>query len=656
LDTATNRLCIGDNNRIVGGANELLYHKLKLKAAPDSRTLLDIIELHRDKGEAPARPDLLYPALVEAIGHERRAKSAIAELPICWVQESYRAPSEILVGPRTPAPLAETIPVYRHSDNVARAYQELGAPSQSDDSHWARFFRHVGTNWAPGAPLDGRQRRVLLEAYSVRGAFGLPQGLEDVRCLIDDRRRFFTPAELRVGKLVEPDFQALEEALRADNSKVGMIERSERSRAFFGMLGIRPLSAIAGTGEPELGPPGRPQLWYKPKYSERVLAMLHRPIFARAIFEVAYRNRYGHPGFVPSDLATIEARLSAIREIAFFQKIERRYTVGGASVLVLAQVAASGERISVIPPKTKNSFQLLLAEALAEIAGATSVATMRSIANAFLPLVICGTHEELIDYLDRMDIPHGRQGDAGVEDRIELDIGDDDDDAEELALRQVFDNLDTSGSANADPVGFVEPAPPPTNPRTQPSPLPVALPFTLPDLDDVSLTVAATSGTEIESRGPSIRGGGGSSGVWLPPTPAEGERAGLVGRRGEELVYRMELQKVRDMGYAEPQRYVVWTSRDEPGADHDIRSIDANGQPRWIEVKSTAGIDGRFDWPRNEFEKALRERERYELWRVYRVTDRAPVAKCFRNPARMLGVRQITLELGMLRANIEDLG
>jgi hypothetical protein len=173
-------------------------------------------------------------------------------------------------------------------------------------------------------------------------------------------------------------------------------------------------------------------------------------------------------------------------------------------------------------------------------------------------------------------------------------------------------------------------------------------PFELPNLDDVSLTVASNKGSEIEPRGPSGVAGGSSS-PWLPPTPAEIERASLLGRRGEELVYRMELQKVRDMGYAEPERYVIWTSRDEPGADHDIRSIDAHERPRWIEVKSTMGVDGRFDWPRKEFEKALRERERYELWRVYRV------AKCFLNPARMLGKRQITLELGMLRANIEKL-
>ncbi|HLP66053.1 MAG TPA: DUF3883 domain-containing protein, partial [Rhizobium sp.] len=127
------------------------------------------------------------------------------------------------------------------------------------------------------------------------------------------------------------------------------------------------------------------------------------------------------------------------------------------------------------------------------------------------------------------------------------------------------------------------------------------------------------------------------------------------GRRGEELIYRMELKKVREFGYDEPERYVIWTSCDEPGADHDIRSIDAEGRPRWLEVKATTGTDGRFDWSRKEFEKAFRERDRYELWRVYRVADQAPIAKCFPNPARMLGARQILLELGSLRAKIEDI-
>lgn len=656
LDTPANRLCIDDDDRIAGGSNDLLFRKLKLKAAPDSATLLEIIERHREEGSAPARPDLLYPALVEAIGRERRAKSEIAELEICWVAGGYHAPSDILVGTRIAAPLAEAIPVYRHSDDMGRAYQDLGAPVHATDAHWARFFRHVASDWAPDAPLDTRRRRLMLEAYALRGAFGLPQGVEEVRCLIDDRARLFALADLRAGRLVEPDFALLEEKLRAADSRIGIIERSERSRSFFGSLGIRPLSEIAGAGLPELGPPGRPHLWYKSKHRERILAMLHRPLFARALYEVAYRNRHGHAGFVPATYSDIAARLSALADIAFFQSIGRRYSVGGASVLVPAQISLAGDRINLVAPKTKNGFQLLLAEALAEITGAVSVAAMRGLANAFLPLVLCGTQEELIDYLDRMGIPRGRWGDAEEEEgQIGLDLDDEDDadadaDAEEVALRQVFDNLDTGSGGDNTPVEPVPPRPP-APPLPQPSPPPPR--FVLPDMDEVALTVAASKGVEIQPREPSGRGGGGGGG-WLPPTPAEVERAGLLGRRGEELIYRMELQRVHEMGFEEPGRYVIWTSRDEPGADHDIRSIDAEQRPRWIEVKATTGTDGRFDWPRREFEKALREGDRYELWRVYRVADRAPVAKCFRNPARMLATRQIALELGMLRANIED--
>jgi len=653
LDTAANRLCVDDEDLIVGGANEILYRKLGLKTAPGSDTLLSVIETHRQEGTAPPRPDILYPTLVEAIKREGRSKTEIADLPICWVQGDYYSPSHILVGSRIAVPLAEAIPLYRYSDEVGRAYQYLGAPSHSNDDHWARFFGHVGAVWASDPPLDARRRRILLEAYNIRGAIGLPQGLEEIRCLIDDKARFFTSAQLSAGKLVEPDFQALEEALRAANSTIGIVDRSARSRIFFGALGILPLSAVAGTGVPILGAPGLTRRWYD-KHCERSLALFHRPLFARALHEVAYRFRHNHPGYLAPSFEAIEGSLSAIKKFEFVQTIDRRYSVGGTSVLVPTQAAVKSDRIALVAPPTKNSFQLQLADALAEIVGAGSVAAMRGMANAILPLVLCSTQKELTGYLARMGIRIEPLSDTkGGEDFL-LDIEEDDDDAEELALLQVFETLETGGSSDAEPV---QPSPPPSaTPKIpqQTTSVPSA-PVELPEIDEVSLIVATTSGTEIESRNAS-GGSGGSSGSWLPPTPAEVERAGALGKRGEELVYRTELQKVREWGYPEPERYVIWTSQDEPGADHDIRSIDAQGRPRWIEVKSTTGVDGRFEWSRKEFEKALRERSRYELWRVYRVGEGTPVAKCFPDPARMLGKRQIVLELGMLRANIEGVG
>lgn len=658
LDTRANRLCIDDDHRIVGGSHDLLYRKLKLSVAPGSEILVDILNRRMQEGRAPNRPDLIYPALVEAIKRERRNKSEFLNMRICWVHDGFYPPSEILVGSKTAAPLSEVFPLYKHSDVVGDAYFALGAASQPNDTHWSRFFRNVAAAWATDTHLTSDRRTILLEAYRLRRSFGLPSGLEDVRCLIDDRARLFTLGELRSGKLLEPDFPALEQALRNADSATGVVDRTEHVRSFFAGLGIRPLSAIAGTSEAVLGSSCRPPLWFKPKQAERVIAILHRPLFARALFEVAYRNRHGHSGFQPASLSMIKRDLLSIRDIAFFSSMERRYSVAGTSVVVPAQVAVSAGQVCVIPPKTKSRFQLLLAEALAEIAGATSVATMRSIANAFLPLLLCGTLEELREYLEQMGLSNSFRSIADDDEANQLEDDDDDEsdeDFEELALRQVFDNLNTSGSSSSDAVQPVDTA----TPRiiNEPSTLPPAAPtFALPNLEDVLLTVAPTQGVEIEpSRGGGGGGGGGTTNVWLPPTAAENERASRVGQRGEELVYRMELQKVRDMGYANPEQYVVWTSQDEPSADHDIRSIDINGQPRWIEVKSTTGVDGRFEWPRREFEKALRERDRYELWRVYRVADKEPVAKCFTNPSRMLGARQITLELGMLRANIEKL-
>lgn len=54
-----------------------------------------------------------------------------------------------------------------------------------------------------------------------------------------------------------------------------------------------------------------------------------------------------------------------------------------------------------------------------------------------------------------------------------------------------------------------------------------------------------------------------------------------------------------------------------------------------------------------EFEKAVRERERYELWRVYRATSTDPIAKCFPNPGKLIGNSRIRLEPGTIKANVE---
>lgn len=163
-----------------------------------------------------------------------------------------------------------------------------------------------------------------------------------------------------------------------------------------------------------------------------------------------------------------------------------------------------------------------------------------------------------------------------ADDDLDLNLDDDAADTEELAVRQVLDDLGTDGPSDSEPVKPVDfPIQPPPSPTRTPTAPPVP-PFQLPDLTNVSLTVMDAKGTTIEPRQPAGRGGG-YSGFWSPPTPEEVARAGLLGQRGEALVYRLEIERVRAMGHAEPELFVIWTSRDQPGADHDIRSIDADG-------------------------------------------------------------------------------
>lgn len=648
-DTPANRLCIEDDDLIVARNSDLLHRRLKLHDAPSLETLLEIIETRRDAGAPPPNPAALYPALVVAAARSRRSEADLSSEEICWVRGAYHAPEDVLVGTAYPLVLEQAVPCHRFTDAVGLAYVALGARQQAGEEHWARFFRHVGAEW--NAPVTDRQRRLLYEAYENR--LFLPTGLEAVSCLVDRRNRLYTLEELRRGRLVEPDFEELEEALEAADSPIGIIGRSDKTRRFFTNLDIRSLSSIAIPGALTFGEAAIPKFWFRPKHSARYLSLFRWPIFARAIWEIADRHR--STAFAPIELEELQRRLEAIEEIGFFKSIRRRYSVDKVTVEVPAQAAFGVSQIGLVPPKNSQEFHFLIADVLAEMAGAKTAAAMRSLSSSILPmLLMCSTPDDMRDYLARIGIrifdPHSEEQD---EDLFAALI----DDPEEFARAQVFDNLNTDNSPDLEVP--VTPNPNGVDRTTRPSidvpPLPPRSPPpapTLPPLDEVSLNVADPAGTRIEVKRRSGSGGGGW-GYSLPITPAEQERARQLGQRGEALVYRMELERVRAMGHEHPEQYVTWTSQDDPLADHDIKSVNENLQPRWIEVKSTTGADGRFDWSRAEFEKALALRERYELWRVYRVDSTNPIAKCFADPTGLIGARRIVLELGTLRANIE---
>jgi hypothetical protein len=276
-----------------------------------------------------------------------------------------------------------------------------------------------------------------------------------------------------------------------------------------------------------------------------------------------------------------------------------------------------------------------------------SARAARALSLSILPLLRCRTREEMLVYLARQgSIPPEW---ASLDQTFSESEAEPESDSTEDVIREIVSTLNinpfASDSSAADRLGTVEPAVPVSEAPTEP--------FILPSIDAVQVAAAVPANAMIEH--PTAVSGStvGWSTSWVPRSLVDQERDRMVRQRGEELVYRLELDRLQAAGHRDPEKHVVWTSRSNPGADHDIMSLATDGEPLWIEVKSTMGTDGRFEWPRAEFEKALREGGHYELWRVYEAHTDSPTVKAFRNPASLLRTSALRLELGALRAFVE---
>jgi Domain of unknown function (DUF3883) len=146
--------------------------------------------------------------------------------------------------------------------------------------------------------------------------------------------------------------------------------------------------------------------------------------------------------------------------------------------------------------------------------------------------------------------------------------------------------------------------------------------------------------------------GAGRNGYWTPSTSVV-ERKTELGQRGEEIVFRQEVDRVKRMGY--PESRVVWVANENPLANYDILSVDENGRDLWLEVKSTTGRSGHLQWSIAELKKAMQEREQYILWRVYEVGAINPSIKPFRDPIGMIIRHSIQLDIASLSAEVEPL-
>src|SRR5699024_7966680 len=101
---------------------------------------------------------------------------------------------------------------------------------------------------------------------------------------------------------------------------------------------------------------------------------------------------------------------------------------------------------------------------------------------------------------------------------------------------------------------------------------------------------------------------------YKPDYDSINQRRSLIGETGERKVMQYEKDRLKNSQHRESIEHV---SKDNDGEGYDIMSFEENGDPRYIEVKTTTSINNAdFYLTRNELETM----EKHENYWVYVVT------------------------------------
>ena len=652
LAIPVNEACLDDTAQFVAGTNHALYRRLNCRSYPACEALLHSLERRREYGQEITRPDVFYSALVGGLRNEGSLPTKYEDDPILYVQGAYHAPSQTLVGSHIPRYFRLGLPHFTGSKIQGDSYVLLGASNIPKERHWERLLRwFAGERSNNDEVLSGMGRRSLKDAYGRLGRSGLPDGLDDeLQCLLSEDGTLHSLRELREGTYLENDYPELATALRKGGTRISFADIESNTISFFQHIGLQKLSQACGVHLHDIGDECEPPAWFLSR-CERSFKWIRKGEFAAALSDLAWSHYHNNGGFEPIDRKSLERRLAQVEDITCVTSIMRVHRLAGIDVSVPSDAAMMEDRIAIARPRQRADFDHMLAFGLAEAVGALRIFDMRTFSNCIFALLKCRSKAEMSSYLKRQGIQPGKwshkEYDFEEPDTSPDDIYDSTEDivsnlVENLSLGETLENAKQS---NNQPKGSGAPAP-------SSSPTPRGL--LMPPIENVQLRQMTRSRDRVVSN-TAYSSGGGSAGSWHPPTSRDVDRDKQVGERGEELIYLQELDRVRSLDYGAPENLVIWTSKSEPGADHDIRSVDEDGEPLWIEVKSTTGTDGHFEWSSREFGKALRSGNNYVLWRVYQADTAQPTAKCFRNPVSLLGSTNLRLQLGNVRATVEPL-
>ncbi len=643
LDTPKNRACIGPEGPYPAGNAKNLYSKLGCRSRPKEERIVEYLATLRLNGEAPPRPDPLYPELVAALKRES-TPDLYQDEEILWTGDGYNTPADTLVGINWDKIFLGNVPTVNASGAVLkRAYLELGAHRRPQQRHWDRLLTSLGERYREEPlPLSGGDQKAIHAAY-IR-CDGMPSVLSDVPWLLDDSGHLHKQSEITSGHFVIEDNLALAKELRKVGAPVSFADDANPAIiSFFHRLGVKYLTEVRENVDQKIGKLRSSPNWFR---EEEYVRRLGRADLGLALEAIAARDFSGNSRVVERIHGAAE-RLSSIERIAFADGIYVDYRVGRTIVEISAKSAWIGDRIYLTWVRGRAGLEGTLASLIAQEC-LPDAADHARFSDSVYRLITCEKSRDIQEYLE------GR----GIKWRPVSDDSDDDADdymseveeALRAAVRRNGPSPGGRGEAGAQPAGgddrdkFVE------EDDSKEQDVDEEVPFVLPPIDEVTPRVDQPSEDWSYSPGSSTGGSWGGGGGGSPGSRNE-ERDREIGRRGEQIVYRLEQARVRKLG--NPKDRVVWVSESEPGADFDIESVDDDGEKLFIEVKSTTGSEGKFYWSMPEFQRALQERNRYILYRVDRANERSPVVRAFRNPISLMSRGALHLDIQSLRAEVE---
>ncbi len=653
----------------VVGQRVELYKSLECLTHPRAADILKHIEDLRPSGTGPNHPEILYPALADAVAREKVIPVLYQTKEIIWNGAGYSKPTDVLMSRKYSSTFLKIIPQLNPQPAVRAAFLRLGVPTEPLPVHWIFLLSWYDEMFGkPGRVLPRDYQKALLSAYSQikRWPEGLPA---TAKVLLDTQGYLHSQVDAEDSNYVLDDYPLMADAIQKQGLALAFAQTSSfrpmEVMAFYRSIPVHPLTSVPGEGSPRVGAEMEAPAWYK---AEEDLNKINDPIYLSAIEALAASEDLKIPSPSP------RRRLRAVRQVTFHDELIEQFHVAGQTVAIPTEVILLPDRLLVADVKNREVLRDRMAVAVAGLFE-TSARDRRRFANSVFRLLACKGRSGLANLLSQQGVrwrPPKLSDEQSYSDEElvdeeagsyeEVSAQDPSDDASitstigdllALSISQQFgaghsagegSDLMTEQAAGEDTEEDEENSLGATTSIEPQATLPP-----LPPIDSVNLEVLTSSGGWSPQEQPSSGSkGGGHSGHH---NVISEERALQLGQRGEELVFDHEKKRVKGLGFDTSR--VVWQSRINPTSPYDILSVGDDGEPQYLEVKSTTGTDGRFKWEESQLRLAIRERQHYVLCRVYEVDTISPTMKPFRDPAGMIPSGALRLKVRTLTGEVE---